>query len=261
MKDGDLWEMFANAMEARGPGCTRNTKVKGHATQELVDEGKVQKEQTKGNDQADIGAERGAVTMQRVTQMLANIYSWRHGGYRNLMVRIQRFIVSLRNHDRTIREEAKKQVDPFGKGGESLHTNKIGICRPGGREKYLNTTALRQMWFDTKARDTEATKIHSFLGNVKWRAEEGEEIGGITWLELYLLYSRHGGNKDEEEERRTDPLKNPGQMRKQLAEFKHRMRTIPRHAVNEGDEWRLQTDNCKKAEVANPSSRWKSTGH
>ena len=60
---------------------------------------------------------------------------------------------------------------------------------------------------------------------------------------LYLLYSRHGGNKDEEEERRKDPLKKPEQMRKPLAEFKYLMRKIAKHAVNECDDWRLQTDN------------------
>ena len=49
---------------------------------------------------------------------------------------------------------------------------------------------------DTQWRHDEATQIHSFLGWIKWRAEEGEEEGGITWLELYLLYSRHGGNED-----------------------------------------------------------------
>ena len=78
----------------------------------------------------------------------------------------------------------------------------------------MNTAALHQMWFDPKAKHIEATKMHSLLGNVKRRAEEGEEIGGITWPELYLLYARHGGNEDEEEERRKDPLKKTEQMRK-----------------------------------------------
>ena len=124
MKDGDLWEMFAKAVDARGPGYTRISKAKGHATQEMVDEGKVQKEEKKGNDQADTGAERGAVTMQKVTHKLADLYSWRHGGYRNLMVRIQSFIVGLKNHDRKLREEERKNVDPFGK------EEKEQICVP-----------------------------------------------------------------------------------------------------------------------------------
>ena len=37
--------MFAKVAEERGPGWTRISKVKGHATQEMVDEGKVQGEQ------------------------------------------------------------------------------------------------------------------------------------------------------------------------------------------------------------------------
>ena len=88
MKDGDLWEMFAKAVEAGGPGCTNISTVTGHATQEVVDEGKAKKEEKKGNDRANIGADRGAVTMQRVTQKLADIYNWRHGCYRYLMARI-----------------------------------------------------------------------------------------------------------------------------------------------------------------------------
>ena len=119
-----------------GPGCTRISKVKGHATQGMVDERKAQKEEKKGNDQADTGAERGAVTMQKVTQKLAGLYSWRHGGYRNLLIRIQRFIVGLKNHDRQPRKEEKKKAYPLWgrRKGEYMHTEKVGACRPGGRD-------------------------------------------------------------------------------------------------------------------------------
>ena len=65
------------------------------------------------------------------------------------------------------------------------------------------------MVFETKAKHIETTQIHSFLANIKWRVEEEEDAGGITWLELYLLHARHGGNEDEEEERRKDPLRKP----------------------------------------------------
>ena len=65
-------------------------------------------------------------------------------------------------------------------------------------------------------------------------------------MELYLLNARHGGNKNEEEEKRKDPLKKPEQVRKQLAEFKHLMRKIAKHAVSEGDEWHMQTYNANR---------------
>ena len=194
--------MFAKADEERGPGCTIISKVKGHATQEMIDEGKVQKEDNKGNGQADIGVDRGAVTMQKVTQKLADLYSWRHGGYRNLMIRIQKYIVGLKNHDRKLRGEEKRQDDPFGKEekGKVCIPKRLGYADPVEETKYLSTTALHQMWFETKAKHIADTKIHSFLANIKWRAEEGEEIGGTTWLGLYLLYARHGGNEEEETE-------------------------------------------------------------
>ena len=96
----------------------------------------MQKEDKTGNDQADTGADRGAVAMQKVTQKLADLYSWWRGGYRNLMIRIQRFIVGLKNHDRKLREEEKEKEDPLEKEErEGMHTKKAGVCRPGGRDK------------------------------------------------------------------------------------------------------------------------------
>ena len=106
---------------------------------------------------------------------------------------------------------------------------RLGYADPVEETKYLSTTALHHMWFETKARLIEATKIHSFLANIKRRAEEGDEARGITWLALYILCVRHGGNEDEEEERRKDPLRRPQQMKRQLAESKHLMRKIACH--------------------------------
>ena len=40
IRDGDLWELFEQIVKQRGPKSVRITKVKGHATQEMVDEGK-----------------------------------------------------------------------------------------------------------------------------------------------------------------------------------------------------------------------------
>jgi len=59
-----------------------------------------------------------------------------------------------------------------------------------------------------------------------------------------MLYIRHGGNEDEDEKQEKDPLRRPGQMKKQLAEFKHLTRKIARHAISEEDEWQFQT--CMK---------------
>ena len=83
------------------------------------------------------------------------------------------------------------------------------------------------------------------MGWIRWRAEEDANDSGITWLELYLLYSRHGGNEDEEAQRMSDPLRKPAQLRTQLAEFKHLVRKIAKHAISEDDEWHLSTETAR----------------
>ena len=40
--------------------------------------------------------------------------------------------------------------------------------------------------------------------NIAVSSTEEEEEGGITWIELYLLYARHGGNEDGVEEKRKE---------------------------------------------------------
>ena len=42
MKDGDLWQLFTDLVLQRGPETVVITKVKGHATDDMVKEGKVQ---------------------------------------------------------------------------------------------------------------------------------------------------------------------------------------------------------------------------
>ena len=48
MKDGDLWEHVAELVRERGPESVAITKVKGHATQQMVDEGKVEEKKKRG---------------------------------------------------------------------------------------------------------------------------------------------------------------------------------------------------------------------
>ena len=54
LKEGDLWEQFQKTVEAKGPKWVTLRKVKTHATDEMVDEGKVGGHENLGNDEADI---------------------------------------------------------------------------------------------------------------------------------------------------------------------------------------------------------------
>ena len=55
--DGDLWECFWKAVMARNPYTIKITKVKGHATDEMVADGRVQPQDRRGNDKADSAAD------------------------------------------------------------------------------------------------------------------------------------------------------------------------------------------------------------
>ena len=67
MKDGDLWKSFWEAVRAKCPRAVKLTKVKEHATNEMVREEQVRFDDKHGNDEADAAAEKGATLVQPET--------------------------------------------------------------------------------------------------------------------------------------------------------------------------------------------------
>ena len=65
--------------------------------------------------------------------------------------------------------------------------------------------------------------------------------GGITWLELYILYSIHGGTIDEELARKAAKLKTPQMLQKQVADFRKDIRNLNSYTVQENQTWCLHT--------------------
>ena len=114
-KDGDLWELFAKLIRQRGPSSAIITKVKGHATEEMVQQGKVKQEEKRGNDWADAAADEGATKSQGRLQCFGELYSWRHMCYRKLMARMQKFIVELKKEEKKLKQQYEKEKDPFAK--------------------------------------------------------------------------------------------------------------------------------------------------
>ena len=83
-------------------------------------------------------------------------------------------------------------------------------------------------------------KVQNFLERLRWQEEESGK-GGLTWIELYSLYSIHGGNREVEVKRKKDVLKVAPMLQIQLAEFKKAVREINLHVVPEAQSWRLET--------------------
>ncbi len=94
--DGDLWEQAWIALIKRGAGNQQMRKVKGHATDEMVLNGTVKKEDKIGNDKSDENADLGVRSIHGVGLVkLAKWLAQRHDRYGKLMRRIRKFIAGM----------------------------------------------------------------------------------------------------------------------------------------------------------------------
>ena len=185
LKNGDLWEVFTNIVRRRGPETIAISKVKGHATDEMVDEGQVRLSDKKGNDNADKAAERGATDSQYKVHRHGGLYSRRHKEYRTLMCRIQNYLVGLKEEERRLKQEAAKQKDPLGQKAERKTTVTQCLRYPGmgsfcgERDSDVGSEGVRlrmhkmhKVWCASKAEETHIAKVQSFLDHLTWQEAE-----------------------------------------------------------------------------------------
>ena len=81
MKDGDLWQEFGRIAETRNPNATKLSKVKGHATWQMISDGKGIAEDAYGNDKSDQAAENGVTLEQPQLTKIAKHYANKHKQY------------------------------------------------------------------------------------------------------------------------------------------------------------------------------------
>ena len=56
---------------------------------------------------------------------------------------------------------------------------------------------LHKVWYNDVAEGEELQKVQDFLGSIRWRP--GDQMdGGITWLELFILYHIRGEAQEQE---------------------------------------------------------------
>ena len=118
------------------------------------------------------------------------------------MCRIQNFIVGMKEEERRLKQEEAKKKDPLAQKG----SNNVAIPRclryPGTDNSFtrdhqilgetetvrLKMHPMHRTWCSSDVEATYVGKIQSFIDHLDWQAEE-DTRGGITWLELYILYS------------------------------------------------------------------------
>ena len=72
-------------LKVKGHRAVQISKVKGHATDEMVADGKVRKEDKEGNDEADAAAKEGMMLHGKETVQLGRILTARHVIYTRLV--------------------------------------------------------------------------------------------------------------------------------------------------------------------------------
>ncbi len=112
VSDGDLWQHFVKAVEAKGPHSVRATWVKGHASDAHVAKGITTQANKEGNDIADSTADLGVELYGGNVLKVAKLLYARHQKYQAFMIDLSKHIVEAYFiHRELIRiSEAKLQL-------------------------------------------------------------------------------------------------------------------------------------------------------
>ena len=162
--------------------------MKGHATDEMVRSGKVQKRDQVHNDSSDINATKGIEDHGEGVAALAKELAAKHRGYCKFMARIHCVMVaahkaaaqSRKVHEMTDGKVERKRVlvprklsQAQGNGGEYLRVQRIPECFIPQQEK-LNVY-----------------NVTKFLEAYKMQ-QAPEDHPGYSWLELLICFELHG---------------------------------------------------------------------
>ena len=241
MKDGDLWQLFAEHVRAKNPESVKLTKVKGHATNDMVREQLVRFDDMHGNNESDAAAEQGATLVRPAVKHFAKFYQKRHQNYSKLMAKIPNFIVKVKKADKERRKQKAKEENPL----NNKEKEKIKLPRTLLYEHEMHETMQiklrrpRRQDYANEDEWKEAARACNYLTHTRWnKGKEETEAGipGTTWLELYIHYKLHDAKKVDKHF-----LAKKKNLQSEIACLKKCFRKIATECIDEGQEWILQT--------------------
>ena len=201
--DGDLWEIAWQAILQRGSQSQTNRKVKGHATQEDVENGTSTVKDRAGNDRSDTNADEGVEKIGG--EGLVRLGAWiaeRHDRYIALMRRIQRFIAAVTKEEK----EERERRDIATKATIGYDPKKWIKTSPVIKDEKLETISYADINIPPPVTGRhkfdycqgQYNSIHAFISGRRWAdARETEGISGATWLEIFALYDTCGARGEE----------------------------------------------------------------
>ena len=193
-------------LQCKGPESVNAQQVKGHASQEMVDQGTVTAEDKEGNDYADEAASKGSHDDQSRLLALTNLFSERHVAYQKFMSRVQRFLVKMKIAEKRAWDEKSVAANPLAvlKGGKK--SNKVILAKqlkyaddggPQGEHvegnpcEKISINEVRKEECKTPNKFQQRHDVRNFLLRINWQKNDTHD-GGITWLEVHALIRIQG---------------------------------------------------------------------
>jgi ribonuclease HI len=229
--DGDLWEHFEKAVRAKSVSAVKISWVKGHATQQHVDDGVTTHEQKIGNFHAD-GAADEATSLHG--KDVCDVASWLHDRakrYTSFMKDVSHHIIEAYLIHRTLVQRIDEQATTI-----ELDTNKgvpfVPLDYPSSMvPTHIEAQASVSNFKALCVNHPKATRIESYFSNLDV-VKCGPGSRPITWIELYVLFCIRGYEVIEPPASLADTRPNPDKL---LRDFKNTSRAVLGRVLSQED--------------------------
>jgi ribonuclease HI len=185
--DGDLWHQFQRVATAKGPASIKITWVKGHATEQHVQEGITTEAKRAGNNEADTMADKGTKLHGENVTYFADSFSNRHKWYSLLYFKITKHITeAYMIHRELTRIREAKLLESTGSDSTQVTYTPLWYPDASNSSSFIFQACITQHAKTTKA-NPRIKNIQDFMQQLDI-VKIGEGQRGITWIELYILY-------------------------------------------------------------------------
>ena len=193
--DGDLWQQWWKIVEARTPESIAITKVKGHATDQMVQEGKVRAQDKAGNDEAVSAADKAVHSHKPGIMSFITKIQERQEAYAEL---IRQAMVLNCTVAKRIREDEHGHKDTPEPASHNWTlepvTFKGPLCYPEDNGQLVELKIMQPPRgnHQYKSQMSQLCGIAEFLSALRWELATEERPGGISWIELYAIFQLSG---------------------------------------------------------------------
>ena len=194
----ETWQIAWEAILTRGIGSQDVRWVKGHATEEDISQGRSNSHDKEGNDRSDTNADKGVEIV--AGEGLVTLAKWaaqRYEGYLKFMARVHKMIAAVTMAEKEERgKEKKKEKAILGYDPEKW-TDANCVIKNGSSEGRMYQALDLPPPIRGRHKHCYCQRqyldVHAFMKRRRWtHVDMEEDVAGITWVELFVLFDTEG---------------------------------------------------------------------